>query len=99
MNDRDMSINKKETWTYGACNKYFDSINAGLPIVGNLLKMQLDEIDYYTPRMTIRWDVEDYDFDELRCRRRQMKENVMKQREYWLIDNRIDNLIGFYRKV
>ncbi len=82
---------------YGHCNKYFDALSAGVPIASFLLLKELEEFE--REGMAFKWGIEDFDFDELRRRRKEMKENVCRRRNRWLIDNHIQELIDFYNSL
>lgn len=89
--------NTKYKYKYAANNKYFDAISAGIPIIGAIpsesTKMFEEE------GICIRWTIEEYDFDELRLRRDEMKARVRERRLRWHIDNHIDELIDFYHSL
>lgn len=89
--------NTKYKYKYAASNKYFDAIAAGIPMIGVLS----DELTKLLEQsgICIRWTIEEYDFDELRARRDELKERVREQRLQWHIDNHIDKLIDFYRSL
>ncbi len=89
------SPHTKEQWIYGTGNKCFDYICFGLPIVANTQEILIRE--FASKNMLISWDIEQYDFAELRRRRKEMKESVLKNRSFFCIDSRIQELIDFYR--
>ncbi len=89
--------NTKYKYKYAANNKYFDAISAGIPIIGAIpsesTKMFEEE------GICIRWTIEEYDFDELRSRRDELKARVRERRLRWHIDNHIDKLVDFYHSL
>ncbi len=82
---------------YGHCNKYFDALSAGVPIASFFMLKELEEFE--REGMAFKWGIEDFDFDELRRRRKEMKENVCRRRNRWLLDNHIQELIDFYNSL
>ncbi len=86
--------NTKEKIEYSATNKYFDYLDAGLPIIAaNPLKL----VDFFEKRgVLINWTIEDFDFEELRRRKRELKEKVLLERPKLQIGNHIQKLIKLY---
>lgn len=82
---------------YASVNKFFDYISAGLPIIAaepvELVK------EFEAKEMLIRWTLEEYDYDELRQRKRKMKESVKKNRDSFMMKNQIKRLIDFYAEL
>lgn len=90
-----MYYNTSERMVYGCSNKYFDSLDAFLPIIG-IVPVKL--IDWLTDMgVAFKKSIEDIDFDELRSRKDELKENVIRVREELRLENKIDELIEFYR--
>ena len=85
---------KKEKMVYCTTNKYFDYLDAGLPIIAaSSIKM----VDFLKRRnVLIEWTISQYDFDELRKRKNELKQNVLKERTKLCMKNHIDELIDFY---
>lgn len=87
----------KNKFIYAATNKYFSYLEAGLPIITVEPRLFLQEI---TKRgMAIELTIDQYDFVELRCRRREMKQNVLKNRKYFDIENHFESLVNFYKSL
>lgn len=85
------------TFDYAACNKFFDYLDAGLPIIASA---PLKTVDFYEEKgVLLRWNIEDFDFKVLRERRKELSNKVLKVREELRIDNNINQLIEFYEKV
>ncbi len=89
--------NTKYKYKYAATNKYFDAISAGIPMIG-VLSDELTKL-FAENGICIRWTIEEYDFDELRSRKDEMKARVREQRLRWHIDNHIDELLDFYQSL
>ncbi len=98
-------IYRKEVWVnytkykciYAATNKFFDYLDAGLPIVARLpLKLAefLEQKD-----VLINWQVEEYDFDYLMREKESMKKKVIEKREELKIGNHINELWEFYESL
>lgn len=82
---------------YATTNKYFDYVEAGLPII-SATPEKLAHL-FEEKGLLIRWTIEDYDFDELKRRRGEMRESVKKNRDSLCIENQIQYLLDFYKKV
>lgn len=86
--------NTHEKLIYGFTNKYFDYLDAGLPIIA---ATSLRQVQFFKERNVILdWTIEDYDFNELRRRKQELKENVLIEREKLKISNHIEELIDLY---
>lgn len=87
----------KYKYIYAAANKFFDYIDARLPIIAAApLKMA-----EYLEKMgvLVNWTNGQYDFDYLRANKTVLKANVEKAREDFLIDNQIQRLEDFYESL
>ena len=82
---------------YGSTNKLFDYISAGIPIIAVVHVRLTEEIEKHGG--ILRWTIDDYDFDELRRRKTELREEMLRGREYWMIDNRISELTDYYEQV
>ncbi len=82
---------------YSMANKHFDYLQSGLPIVAGEPVKEIEMLE--SDGMAINWCLEDFDFDELRRRRKEMKANVIKNRHKFSIQCHIDELIGFYENL
>ena len=94
--DRDITITSHKL-TYCMVNKFSDYLAAGLPIIACVPVKLADEFE--KREMLIKWAIEDYDFDELRRRKRKMKENVFRNRHLFSMDEHIGELVDFVNKV
>lgn len=88
---------KKYKFLYCGINKIFDYLSAGLPIIAPMPVKQIEEIE--EKQMLLRWTLEEFDFDFLKKEKKRMKENVKKNRRYFMIENHIQELIDFYNMV
>lgn len=81
---------------YATTNKFFDYLDAGLPIIACSPFKLADMLE--RENVLIRWSIDEYDFDVLRqCRKRKdYRENVKKARQKFAIDVKIDELRVFY---
>ena len=82
---------------YATSNKFFDYISAGIPIIAVWPVRLTEEIEKRGG--ILRWTIDDYDFDELRRRKTELREEMLRSREYWMIDNRISDLTDYYEQV
>ena len=82
---------------YASTNKYFDYISAGIPIIGISPVIITKEIE--KTGGIIRWSIDDYDFDELKRRKKELRDELLQNRGYWMIDNRISELTDYYEEV
>ena len=80
---------------YSTNNKYFDYLDAGLPIIG-AMPVKLSE--YFEKKgVLLNWTLEEYDFQKLRQLKEQMRQNVLVAREEFNMKNQIERLIMFYK--
>lgn len=82
---------------YASGNKFFDYISAGIPIIAISPVRLTEEIEKRGG--ILRWTIDDYDFDELRRRKTELREEMLRSRDYWMIDNRISELTDYYEQV
>lgn len=86
-----------EVITYAHTNKYFDYLDAGLPIIA-VNPIQLVKF-LQRKGVVLDWTIEEYNFDEMRSRRKELKERV-KNAHYGLqMSQHIDELLQFYVSV
>ena len=75
---------RKEELMYATGNKYFDYLDAGLPIIAaypqNLMAF------FEMKGVVLDWAVEDYDFDVMKARKRELKTRVLA--EHWGLDRK-----------
>lgn len=82
---------------YAATNKHFDAVDAGIPI---LAKIPVKMVEMFTEAgFCIPWDVTEYNFDELRRRRYEMRRHVREHRAEWTMDAHMGELIDFYKSL
>ncbi len=81
--------------TYATTNKFFDYLDAGLPIVAaGPIKLA----EYFEEKgVLLKKTIEEYDFEELRNRKKELKANVSTVRKAMQIENHIDELLEFYK--
>lgn len=82
---------------YGATNKFFDSLEAGIPMIV-LTPRRMSE-EFIRQEVAIPWALEDYNFSELRNKKEKLRNIVADRRRYWCIDNYITELIQFYKSL
>lgn len=82
---------------YSSTNKYFDYISAGIPQIGATPEKLTKELE--KSGFLLRWTIDEYDFDELKRRKKEMRDIVIQNREYWMIKNRIFDLINYYEQI
>ena len=89
----------RNKYIYSATNKLFDSIDAGLPIIA---ATPLKLAEYLQKKGALmKWWIEDFDFDKLRLIKEKgtIYKRVENIRKELTIDNHIDELLQFYRKL
>lgn len=89
--------NTHEKAIYGTTNKYFDYLDAGLPIVAAHSRKQIDFFEKIG--VVLDWTIEDYDFDELRRRKKELKEKVILEREKLRMSNQIHKLVDLFDSI
>lgn len=79
---------------YAATNKFFDSLEAGLPIIA---PFPVKFADYFEKKgVLLNWTIDKFDFDQLRKRKVELKKKVNEFREQLRMKYRIHDLIDFY---
>ena len=86
-----------EVITYAHTNKYFDYLDAGLPIIA-ANPIQLIKF-LKTKSVVLEWTIEDYDFDEMRVRRKELKEGVKNAHYELQVRQHVGELLDFYTSV
>lgn len=82
---------------YSVTNHFYDYLDAGLPIIA---ASPVKFARYFEKKgVLLRWTIEEYDFEELKSRRDELKNNVVIVREKLRIGQKIDDLISFYNKL
>lgn len=89
--------NTKYKYIYLSANKIFDYMDAGLAIISPLPPMLMRELEEM--KVALNWTLGQYDFDYLQKMKTIMKENILKVREKFKIDNNINMLIDFYESL
>lgn len=87
----------KEKLIYASTNKYFDYLQAGLPIIAKTPIKIVDELAKH--EFALKWTIEEYDFDKLRSIKGEMKKNVLENRDCFSIEYNIRRLVEFYRSL
>lgn len=92
--NKGMIYNTKEKMIYASTNKYFDYLDAGLPIIA---ASPIKLVEFLKEKgVLINWTIEDYDFEELRRKKKELKEKVFVERQKLQIRNHIQELIDLY---
>lgn len=78
-------------------NKFFDYLDAGLPVVATIPYKMCDYLNDY--KVLIRMDTDNLDVDYLRENRAYYKKNVKKARTELSIDNQITRMTTFFHDV
>lgn len=89
-----ITVYKKEELMYATGNKYFDYLDAGLPIIAACPKELMLFLE--TKGVVLNWAVEEYDFDEMKKRKRELKKKVLEEHHGLQMRQHIDELIDFY---
>lgn len=89
--------NKKEKLIYGVTNKFFDYIDAGIPIIAaspTLFVKYFERIGGLIP-----WTIEEYNFEELRKNKTKYKKRAEAAFAELQIKHHIHKLISFYHSL
>lgn len=76
------------------CNRYFDYIDANLPIIGTRPLKLCDFLEEYG--IVVKMNLSSLNIEYLKENRAKLKERVKKAKEALLIDNHIQRLINFF---
>lgn len=87
----------KEKGIYSACNKFFDYIGAGIPIISDHPIKECDYLEQFG--VIVKMNVNNFDFDYLKKNKDIYRKRVAEERQGLLIDNQINRLIEFFEKV
>lgn len=82
---------------YTCVNKYFDYLDAGLPIIAGLPLKMVESLE--KKGVLINWKNGQYDFEYLRKMKDKMKSNVMIVKEELRIGRHINKLLDFYESI
>lgn len=85
------------TYTVSATNRFFDYLNAGIPIIGNGHKKLCDYLESLGVLLNI--DLEQLDVEYLKAKREFYKEHVKKSQVKLSINSQIGRLIEFFYSV
>ena len=85
------------SYNYAVTNKFFDCIDAGLPIISNACKKLLDFLSQYGIVYYTNSDELGEDLDDILDKIPEMRRNVIKCREEFDIKKQIGRLIDFYQ--
>ncbi len=82
---------------YGCSNKFFDSLDAGLPIIG----ISMTKFTKFLEErgVCIRWAIEEYDFNLLKEKRNELRKKVVLVHKELQIKEHINELIKFYNSL
>lgn len=75
-------------------NRYFDYLDANIPIIGTLPKKQCDYLDEYG--VVVKMNLPDLDIEYLKKNKFVYKQNVEKIKDQMLMDNHIQRLIDWF---
>lgn len=89
--------NTKYKYIYASTNKFFDYLDAGLPVIA-AAPLQMAQF-FEKKGVLINWTIGQYDFDYLKNMRGSMSENVAKTKKEMQIGNQINRLIDFYESL
>lgn len=82
---------------YSSTNKLFDYMSAGIPIIAVCPVRLTEEIQKVGG--ILRRTIEEYDFNELRKRKTELRKEIIESREYWMMDHRIFELTDYYSAI
>lgn len=92
--DKNSSIHTKYKYIYGCANKYFDYLDAGLPIISSFPEKLCECLE--EKNILLNWTNGQYDFEFLYKVKDEMKKRVLEVRKEWEINVHINRLIDFY---
>lgn len=88
---------KKEELMYATGNKYFDYLDAGLPIIAACPQKLMGFLE--KKGVVLKWAVEEYDFDEMRKQKRELKRRVLEEHYGLQMNQHIRELTDLYDDV
>lgn len=87
----------REKFIYSVTNHFYDYLDAGLPIIA---PAPTKFVEYFKGNgVLIDWTLEEFDFEELRRRKAEFYDNVVRLREELRVKNHIHKLIDFYNSL
>lgn len=87
----------KNKFIYATTNKFFDALDAGIPIIAAAPIKVLEVFE--KEKVVLKRTIEEYDFDEMRKLKEELRKNVEKAHEKYVMKNKIGKLINFYHAV
>ncbi|MDE7431207.1 MAG: hypothetical protein K2N34_04740 [Lachnospiraceae bacterium] len=81
-------------YLHAIANRYFDYLDANIPIIGILPKKHCDYLEKYG--VIVKMNLSDLDIEYLKKNRMTYKQNVEKIKEQLLMDNHIQRLIDWF---
>ena len=85
---------RKEELMYATGNKYFDYLDAGLPIIAACPQKLMSFLE--TKGVVLNWAVEEYDFAEMRKRKGELKKRVLEEHSGLQMRQHIGELTALY---
>lgn len=85
------------TYMNSVANRFFDYLDANIPIIGTLPKKQCEFFERFG--LIAKMDISDLDIDYLKENKMFYKENILKAKNELLIDNQIQRLIDLFHEV
>ena len=96
--DKDIcGYNTRNKYVYAATNKYFDYLDAGLPIISAIPQKFVQYLE--SEGVLINWTNGQYDYDYMINHRYVMRKNVLELKKRLRISNHIDELLKFYEEL
>lgn len=86
--------NTKYKYIYAGTNKYFDYLDAGLPIITATPQKFIQDLE--REGVLINWTIGQYDFEYLKEIKEQIRAHVKDVRDKFKIDRNITQLLEFY---
>jgi hypothetical protein len=97
LNNEAIGYVTKNKMIYSVTNHIFDYLDAGLPIIA---ASPVEFIKYFEDEgVLINWTIDEYDFELLKLKRDEMKQEVIEVHEKLSIKNHINELLEFYDSV
>ncbi len=79
---------------YAVTNHFYDYLEAGLPIIA---AYPVKFAEYFEKKnVLLNWTLEEFDFEQLICRRKELKQNAIQVKKQLSVGKQIEKLIGFY---
>lgn len=90
-------VYRKEELMYATGNKYFDYLDAGLPIIAACPQKLMRFFE--AKGVLLNWAVEEYDFTVMKEQRKELKKKVLAEHQGLQMRNHIGELLGLYEAV